>query len=215
MLTTNNHSFYKPQQIDDVVDTINKLSDNFEKLDELVDENTLLLDTHLVEGDTYQSGKRVWNSQPNVGDYVGWVNIRTGRYAPKWQSNKAYSLGDLVFKNDNNGHIYECVIEGTSAVAEPMFPTVADSTVLDTTNHTTWQADTVYNVGDIVIATVGGALYYYQCVNSGVSGSTEPSWTNVDGVTVNDNSTLWRTHKTVQWKEVGASCEFRKFGLIV
>lgn len=214
MINTNNHNFHKPEQDDDILDTISKLGENFEKLDGLIEESTIFLHTHLVEGETYDSGKMIWNSVPTVGGYVGWVNIRTGQYAPIWESNKAYALGDLVIEDGNNGHVYACVVEGTSGTTEPVFPTVTSATVLDNTGHSTWQATTNYNVGDIVIATNGNTLYYYVCEIGGITNATEPTWTNIDGVTVNDSSILWRTHKTVTWREVGASCEFREFGMI-
>jgi hypothetical protein len=214
MINTTNHAFHKPEDVDFILDTINQMAENFEKLDGMIDESAMFLNSFLVEGKSYNIGKRIWNSQPSIGDNVGWVNIRTGKHAPEWTSQKAYKVGDKVISVGNNGHVYECLEDGFSAILEPVFTTVANSIALDFNGKDVWNASYVYNVGDIVVATNGNQSHYFICEISGVSGTTEPTWTNTEGVTVNDNSILWRTHKTAKWKEVGASCEFREFGMI-
>lgn len=53
-----------------------------------------------------------------------------------WAASTAYSVGDLVRPTTANGHIYICVVAGTSGGSEPTWPTVANQTVAD--NTVTW-----------------------------------------------------------------------------
>jgi len=53
-----------------------------------------------------------------------------------WQASTSYSVGDVVSKTTDNGHLYICVVAGTSDSGEPTWPTVAHQTVAD--NDITW-----------------------------------------------------------------------------
>ncbi len=214
MNITEKHSFYITSVDDDILDSIDKYGQNIEKLDGVIDNVVPNLNIYLQEGKTYSSGQKVWNAVPSIGDYVGWVNIRTGVYAPNWTRNTKYKVGDLVFPTTNNGHYYQCITEGTSAYLEPTFLTASGSEIEDLSNVTFWTASTVYKIGDIVRKVAGDKNYFYQCVVAGTTGATEPSWTDIEGVTIPDGSVSWYVYKTVKWKEVGISCEFRNFGKI-
>lgn len=48
----------------------------------------------------------------------------------------AYAVGDIVRPASANGHLYRCIVAGTSAGAPPTFPTVSGQTVADGT--VTW-----------------------------------------------------------------------------
>lgn len=214
MKISEKHGFFKPEVSDDILDSIEKYSENFQKIDDKIDEVIPNLIAHLDTGKTYNSGQKIWNSVPVIGGYAGWINIRTGVYAPVWQRNKRYNIGDIVSPNVNNGHYYQCVVDGTSAFSEPQFPTVSSSEVEDIANITFWEASTVYEEGDIVRKVEGDKNYFYQCIVSGTSGTIEPKWNDVEGVSIVDGSVTWYAHKTVKWKEIGVSCEFREFGKI-
>jgi hypothetical protein len=49
-----------------------------------------------------------------------------------WQSETAYSLGDIAVPTSDNGHYYKCTVAGTTAASEPTWPedgsTVSDGT---------------------------------------------------------------------------------------
>lgn len=215
MQKTKIYEFYKPEQLDDVLDTITKLSQNFEKIDGLIDESTDNLISFLVKGKTYEIGKRVWNTLPTVGGNAGWINIRSGVYAPTWQKKTIYKLGDIVMSNGNNGHYYQCTESGESGLSSPSFPTTVGQSVFDHAGATAWNANYVYELDDLVLAPLGDQLYYYKCIKKGTSSTIEPTWSRVSGMTFMDGTVQWQTYKTVKWTEVGVSCEFREFGKIV
>lgn len=53
-----------------------------------------------------------------------------------------------------------------------------------------WAASTVYVAGDRIKPTTGNG-FYYQAVNGGTSGGTEPTWPIYLGETVSDNGISW------------------------
>ncbi len=48
----------------------------------------------------------------------------------------AYNVGDVVRPSAGNGHLYRCIVAGTSAGSPPTFPTVSGNTVAD--GSVTW-----------------------------------------------------------------------------
>lgn len=204
----------QPSVDDDIQQTIISLSRNFDILDDNYDEIISSIETHLISGLVYDSGKKYWNRIPSVGGFAGWTNIRTGVFAPKWKKQTTYSVGDKVIANVNNGHYYECIVSGTSAVIEPSLPISSGGSVYDLYGYTIWQASYNYSLDDIVISTVGDKSYYYKCIVAGTSGTTEPSWRNTAGTTNTDGSCQWYAYKTVIWEEKGISCEFIPFGTV-
>lgn len=71
-----------------------------------------------------------------------------------------------------------------------------------------WQADTVYTVGDYIVAStrIQNDYRYFECVQGGTSGPTEPSWPGSAGVgtTINDPDSggvqwLVRSNSTPEW----------------
>lgn len=198
---------------DKVKETIQAFSDNFETLEA----NTFdsISDISLLTvGQVYPKREIMYNSHPAIDGHVGWVNIREGKFAPKWVFNKEYDLGDMVVSPTDNGRAYQCITNGRSAPLSPSFPASDGVTFNDLFSATLWQPSKLYEVNDIVTATSGDKTYYYKCITAGLSEDIEPSWTNIHGLTVIDKSVTWIMLKTVQWQEVGASCNFRPFGKI-
>lgn len=215
MKTSENHSFYKPESGDDILTTISNLFNNFTKLDSLIDERTDNLSSFLIAGKVYELGKKVWRSNPSVGSNLGWVNIKSGKYAPTWQVNTVYRTGDLVAPNINNGHIYECIENGTSGLNEPSFPLANDAYVFDNKGSLPWLANYVVSLDNIVFSSDGEQLYYYKCIKAGTTSTTEPVWARNSGAIIDDGSAQWQSYKAIKWKEVGVSSNFRDFGNIV
>jgi hypothetical protein len=54
-----------------------------------------------------------------------------------WQPNTAYSYGDVVRPTVGNGHLYQCIVAGTSSDVEPTWPlyTAPDNKVAVTRPH--------------------------------------------------------------------------------
>lgn len=57
-------------------------------------------------------------------------------FATTWAASTAYAVGDVVRPTAGNGHLYKCVVAGTSAAAEPTWPTIANDQISD--NTVTW-----------------------------------------------------------------------------
>lgn len=198
---------------DDIKETITSYSDNFSRLDALYQESYLNIES-LPVGSEHKKNQIYYNSDPAVDKYVGWINLQTGLYAPKWEKRKEYKVGDLIRTTNGNGHVYQCVVEGTSAFNEPLFPETPNTEIDDLHTANTWLAEHVYSVGDIVISSANTSIYY-ECITAGKSGLTEPTWGSQTGVSIVDETVVWLVNKTVKWKESGKSCFFRPFGLIV
>lgn len=192
---------------------LNSYSDNFSKIEEWVEGKIDNIE-NLVSGQLYKKSDRMLNINPDIGNYVGWINIREGIFAKKWTANTDYSVGDLVRPNSDNGHVYRCVSNGKSQSIEPLFNTTSSSQTVDLRNANTWNPDQSYQVEDIVIPTNGADTYYYKCIVSGTSGETEPTWNSNQGTTIVDGSVTWLVEKTAKWEEFGTACLFRPYGKI-
>lgn len=212
MILTQRLGLIKPQVSDDVQDTIDWLAQNFQTLDDSYDEIVSDLDSFLDIGTVYQAGKKYWNKSAYLGGFVGWVNTRTGAFAPAWKSQRTYKAGDAVTAVNDNGHYFECVVGGTSCVNHPALSTVSGDITYDINGHSKWTASYVYSLNDVVTARSGDMNYYYKCIIAGTSSTTEPAWNNTEGTTIIDGSVHWYVYKTVQWKEKGVSCNFTPFG---
>jgi hypothetical protein len=65
-----------------------------------------------------------------------------------------------------------------------------EGVIKDSQVGATWQADTVYGQGAMVIPTVPNG-HLYQCAVAGTSGSTEPAWNQFFGTTTTDGTVTW------------------------
>lgn len=57
-------------------------------------------------------------------------------WATTWAASTAYTVGDVVRPTTGNGHLYRCVVAGTSGTTEPTWPTAGGQTVVD--SGATW-----------------------------------------------------------------------------
>lgn len=198
---------------DDIKETITQYGNNFSKIDDELREVATNKDS-LVVGKVYPIGKKIWNTIPAVGDYVGWVNLREGKFAYNWTPLTQYGLGDTIRAKTDNGNIYECIVEGRSMTHIPTFLTNTNVEFYDADgNH--WMSNYNYQVDDVVFSTDNDITYYYICETAGLSSLTEPIWSShIEGTTFADGSAVWRKEKTVKWKQIGSSTDFRPFGKI-
>lgn len=58
-------------------------------------------------------------------------------------------------------------------------------------SYSTWRANTHYSVGNLVKPTAGSNNFFYECIYSGVSWGSEPTWPTTDGEIVIDRNTEW------------------------
>lgn len=197
----------------EIHETILAYSDNFIKIENELKQTVSSPDT-LATGVEIPKGKIIWNSNPQIGGYVGWVNTRKGKHAQLWKPDKIYVLGEEVTANPNNGNIYRCTVAGRSMMNNPSWQYGTGVEFYDASGNS-WMKSFVYKVGDVVFSTNGSKLFYYICVTAGLSSNIEPSWSAaLSGTTIVDGSVVWRKEPTVRWKQVGVSAEFRPFGKV-
>ena len=198
---------------DDIQETIVSYGQNFAKL-----ENQLKVETSRPDdiefGQHVEIGKKLWNSNPNVGDYVGWVNIREGKHCPAWKPKEHYTVGQEIRATPDNGNVYKCVSAGRSMIKNPTFLLGNGVEFYDAVGNK-WFPSYNYEVNDVVFALNGSKLFYYICETAGITDTSEPDWTSVlQGTTVIDGSVVWRKEANVKWKQIGTSADFRPFGKI-
>lgn len=200
-------------ETDDIRETIVEYGKNFEKLDyQSADSGSNKED--MKSGKSYELGKKVWNANPSIGDHVGWVNIRDGIFANEWKPLKTHLVGDYIRAVPDNGNVYQCVTAGRTMANKPTFLTNKNVEFYDAKGNK-WMPQYNYEVNDVVFETNGSVVFYYICETAGLSSTNEPNWnSHSSGVSFIDGSVTWRKEKTVKWKQVGTSANFRPFGKI-
>lgn len=198
---------------DDIKESIVEYGENFVKLYDFI--GGYSKGTSLFEiGKMYDNAVRIWNDAPAIGEYVGWVNLRRGVYAPEREVSKNYSKDDLVTSPNQNGYYYKCIENGKTDTSTPLFSTSSNAEFFDV-QASQWQGQRNYNVNDTVVSRDGSQIFYFICETAGFSGIGEPNWNNVaTGTTVIDGSVVWRKEKNVKWRRMASSCHFRPFGKI-
>lgn len=199
-----------PELSDTKRSTIISISENFKKLDEVTD---VFIDSTPTSG-FYEYNQRFWNSQPKVGSYLGWVNIRAGNSAPIWKNKTYYNVGDVVVDFNDNTHYYTCQIAGTSGVLEPDFKVASNSITKDLKTVDIWMKNKYYEIDDMVLPTIDNNCYYICIEEGNANNQLEPNWKTIDGETQVDGDVTWLCHRIISWKESGTSANFRPFGKI-
>ncbi|MFJ7982426.1 hypothetical protein ACIQ1D_19370 [Lysinibacillus xylanilyticus] len=198
---------------DDIKETIINYGKNFSTIEKYLRESTSS-PNNIANGQEIEKGKIIWNENPIIGSYVGWVNIRDGKHASSWKPKVNYTVGQEIKATPDNGNIYRCVTAGKSMVNSPTF-LVGNGVEFYDANGNNWHPTYNYKVNDVVFATNGSKLYYYICETEGITDTKEPAWSSVvAGSTVVDGSVVWRKEATIKWKQVGISSEFRPFGKV-
>lgn len=199
----------KPEIEDEIHQTIYDLAENFQKIDDVSE----IYMSSIPNSGYWMKYQKIWNTEVDIGSNIGWINIREGQSAPKWESLKSYSVNDLLVPTENNGHYYKCIQGGYSGVTEPIFPTVEGQSVEDIFGSQTWQASVDRDVNDIVVPTIPNNRFYV-CVTAGTNGTTEPEWPLVDEDEVIDGDVVWKGYRICVWEESGISAHFRPFGKV-
>lgn len=200
-------------ELDDIKETIVNYGKNFIDIEKYIRGGELSPE-ETADGNVVTKGKIVWNDNPTIGSYVGWVNIRTGVHAPEWKPDQAYLAGSVIKAKPDNGNIYTCTVAGKSMSNNPTFLVGTGIEFYDAVGDF-WYPDYVYNVNDVVFPTNGSKLFFYVCQTAGITNGTEPSWSSVaTGSTVINGSVVWRKEATIRWKQSGVSAGFRPFGKV-
>lgn len=137
------------------------------------------LDTHEVKSD-------VTNEVTGTNYTAGGTTLASktvtvtaaNSWATAWATGHAYAVGDIVRPTTGNGHLFRCIVAGTShATTEPTWPTVSGQTVVD--NTVTWaeigRGVTQLDAADPswASATISGIRYAVIYKDTG-TGSTSP-----------------------------------------
>ncbi|MGM1044898.1 MAG: hypothetical protein ACQEXX_01990 [Bacillota bacterium] len=207
--TTDKLGLVKPEYTDEIEYTIKSLADNFQKLD---DDSKSYTDSPPISG-SWPSKHILHANELSIGGYLGWVNLRTGVAAPKWERLKSYINGSVVVPAKDNGHYYTCIQTGHSGLTEPIFKVSDGGEVQDTRGANTWNPTHFYSVDDIVFPTIDNGRFYV-CIQAGESGDVEPTWITVDGATTYDKNAVWASYRITKWKESGTAVLYRPFGKI-
>lgn len=207
--TTTKLSLTKPEITDEIEFFIASIANNFQKLDDISTDYAAAAPTNGIR----EANHIVLAKPLQIGGYIGWVNLRKGMATPIWTSLKQIAAGETIVPKNDNGHYYTCTQAGYTGVTEPIFPVSTNGTVSDTRGGNTWSSNHLYSINDIVFPTIDNSRFYV-CKQSGESGNTEPSWSNVDGATTYDKNAVWHGYRIVKWKENGVSALYRPFGKI-
>ena len=82
-------------------------------------------------------GDRIYNSAPTPGGYLGWTCTTRGRFAPNWQANFTYNVGDYVQHLDSSTiRVYRVMSVTGDQHSGSSGPTGTGSSIVD--NHVTW-----------------------------------------------------------------------------
>lgn len=205
---TENLGLTKPQINDNIYQTISDLAVNFQNLSDAAD---VRMTSSPMSGNWPK--RMIWNSDPTIGSYLGWVNVRSGEATPKWTSLTSYNVGTKVSPTSDNSHYYTCIQSGSSGINEPVWPLTSNSTVREISGATFWETGKHYNLNDVVLPTSDNGRFYL-CVQAGNTATTQPNWPTTAGSILDDNTTRWRCYVIARWQESGTSANFRPFGLI-
>lgn len=103
----------------------------------------LLADTHTPDLDTHEVFDDVDGDEiSGTGYTAGGATLGSktitytaaNSWGTAWQADTAYAVGDIVRPSTGNGHLYICIVAGTSAdPTEPTWPTVSGQCVTDGT----------------------------------------------------------------------------------
>lgn len=105
----------------------------------------LMTNTYSVNLDTHETFADITNEVSGTGYTAGGATLGTKAitYTPAnswgtaWATGTAYAVGDIIRPTTGNGHLYRCIVAGTShATTEPTWTTVSGQ--VNTDNTVTW-----------------------------------------------------------------------------
>lgn len=186
---------------------------------DLYDQITVDDDTFYVSGFIYKTGQSepTWPSEIGEtvvdGDII-WELVDEYQQITidTWEANTAKERFDYIKVQDDDIRIF--MVKDYVNKSGSTTPSWGETYVYDNklvweqvsgvTTEATWEANTIYYIGDII--TTG--TYLYKVINyRGVSGTSTPTWTDVENGTVTDNNLIWTlldsgsTGMTLGWNE--------------
>jgi len=144
------------------------------------------LPKQLIDDKAWADGYNMHFGPGYARKVTGWQKFLN--FPAAWAASTAYSAGDYCVPGTANNHVYKCTTAGTSAAAEPTWPTAAGGTVTD--GGAIWTEvgynklsgivmamDNYYkyNGDDYLMAVTTSHVYYYDSANNtfvDITGST-------------------------------------------
>ena len=118
-----------------------------------------------------------------------------------WAGTTAYALEQRVVPTTANGFYYEVTVAGTSGGGEPTWPVFVGQQVVDGTitweckgysNATSARSNSkAYVVGQRITASNGSITFAFECVATGTSGGSTPTYYFTPGAITVDGSCQW------------------------
>ena len=110
--------------------------------------------------------------------------------APNWAASTAYALGVIRCPNTGNGYFYEVTTAGTTAAAEPVWPTVVGNTVVDGTVTWTCRLATVTKTTNVTCISLNFTNYIGTwTINNGITQTLSSTITLGSGMTYTQGTT--------------------------
>lgn len=127
------------------------------------------LTNELSTGSGYTSGGATLSSKT--------VTITAANsWGSTWASDTAYVVGDIIRPSTGNGHLYRCIVGGTSGSSEPTWPTTKGQTVND--GSVTWaevgRSAVVFDAADVTWSSSTLTARYAILRKDTGTGSTSP-----------------------------------------
>jgi hypothetical protein len=125
----------------------------------------LCTSTYTPNLDTHKYKSDITNEITGTGYSAGGATLGSAAitftaansWATQWAASTAFVVGDIVRPTTGNGHLYMCIVAGTSGGSAPTWPTVARQTVAD--NTVTW-------------AEIGGGINQFDAADASWSSAT-------------------------------------------
>lgn len=125
----------------------------------------LCTSTYTPNLDTHKYKSDVTNEASGTGYSAGGATLGSASitftaansWATAHATATAYAVGDIVRPSSGNGHLYLCIVAGTSAGSAPTWPTVSRQTVTD---------------GTVTWAEIGGGVNQFDTADASWAAST-------------------------------------------
>lgn len=124
-------------------------------------------------------------------------------WATAWAATTVYTVGQIIRPGTGNGHLYRCVVAGTSGATTPTFPTVAGQTVAD--SGATWAEAGlgIIQFGAASVAWASSTITARYAVIYDATPATDPARPLLGYVDFGADTTSTSGTFTITWNSLG------------
>jgi hypothetical protein len=130
---------------------------------------------------------------------------------PAWTASTYYSPNLITYNAADLTTFAILTQAGVTGAAEPTFnPTIGgntnDGSAQWGTINAAWNASSLFAATSIVVVSISGTLYAFNCVLAGLSGATAPAWPPTFNAQISDGTAIWQNIGPVaEWNSIGAT----------